>query len=106
MNRLLNTVNVGDQYIKYRFPFIKNNIYLIKWLPNSRTILHGHNGEQCDFLFLNGGMIEYISKNKKSPIKERYIQKYKIYSINDKIGLHKIVNTDNKTKWSIHNYYL
>ena len=105
--KVLNIIrkNIENQYIKYRVPFIKSEIYLIKWFPNSKTIFHGHNGKQCDFIFLNGNMIEYISKNRRSAIKERYIQKLKLYSINDTIGIHKIKNTDNKIKWSIHRYY-
>jgi len=105
--RLFNIVTktVNNQYIKYKIPFVKNEIYLIRWFPNSKTIFHGHNGKQCDFLFFNGNMIEYLSKNKKSAISERHIEKFKLYSINDKIGIHSMKNIDNKTKWSIHFYY-
>ena len=96
---------VKDVYIKYRFPSLKNKYYLIKWLPNIETDFHGHNGEECSYMLLKGShLFEERYKDNLSSITYNKIKPFKIYHINDKIGLHKMINSENKIKWSIHKY--
>ena len=37
MDRLFKSINMYNQYIKFRIPSLKSDIYLIKWLPHSKT---------------------------------------------------------------------
>ena len=98
--------NIKNQYTKYRLPSFKNEYYLIKWYPNIQTEFHGHNGKNCNFTLLWGSyLFEERCKNKNSEITFHKIIPLKIYNINDKIGIHKIINSENKIKWSFHKYY-
>ena len=104
MNKIFKSVNVHNQYIKYKIPF--NNLYIIKWLPNSETRFHGHKSKQCEFILIYGLFLEEIrKKNKLSAEKTQIIYPFKKYSINDNIGIHKMINNENKIKWSLHRYY-
>lgn len=98
--------NVNNQYVKFRLPFLKEG-YLIRWNRLSRTDIHNHDNNQCDFIVLNGELLECIYKNKSigSLSNVRKVQPFKLYTINDNIGYHQVFNLDKKVKWSIHNYY-
>ena len=100
-------VNMYNQYIKYRIPItLKSDIYLIKWLPNSESKFHGHRGKKCNFVLIKGYFLEEIrKKNKNSVETKQIIYPFTKYSINDNIGIHKMINNENKIKWSIHYYY-
>ena len=105
MNKIFKSVNVYNQYIKYKLPSLKSNLYLIKWLPESATCFHGHQGKQCDFMLLWGYYL--IEKRRTHRLVEtgQIIYPFKKYSINDKIGIHRMINNENKIKWSLHRYY-
>lgn len=104
MNKIFKSINVHNQYIKYKIPF--NNLYLIKWPPNSETRFHGHKGKQCDFILIYGYFLEEIRKNNKQSVEIKHIiNPFQKYSINDNIGIHKMINNENKIKWSLHRYY-
>jgi hypothetical protein len=106
MDKIIKIINVNNQYIKYKFPLIKSEIYLIKWLPNSKTDFHGHDGKKCNFLLIGGKyMSELRHADKKSIQVYHRIEPFKLYSIDDTIGYHKMINTEDKTKWSLHRYY-
>ena len=107
MIKLFKIINVDNQYIKYRFPSFGSDIYLIKWLPYSNTKFHGHNGKQCDYMLIKGNYLNEIRwKSEKSKKTFHKIKPFKIYSINDKMGIHRMSNTHNKVKWSLHRYYM
>ena len=106
MMRILKTINVDNQYIKYRLPLFKSEIYLIKWLPHSNTKFHGHNGKQCDYMLIKGNYLNEIRLEDKHLDKTFHkIRPFQLYSINDEIGTHRMSNTHNKIKWSLHHYY-
>ena len=56
MNNLKNLITRTSAYNKIRIPF--TNTYLIQWLPSSRTDIHNHLGEKCDFVPLYGSLHE------------------------------------------------
>jgi len=106
MNKLFRSINVNNQYIKYRLPSLRSEIYLIKWFPKSETEYHDHRGKQCNFVLIKGNQLNEIRKKNDTIIGiHRTIYPFKIYSINDTIGIHKMINTSKKIKWSIHRYY-
>lgn len=94
-----------NNYIRYRLPSFKSEIYIIKWLPYSETDFHGHKGKECKYMLLKGSQLfEERCKNKLSVITCHKIKPFKVYHINDKIGIHKMINSENINKWSIHKY--
>ena len=97
--------NINNCYIKFQLPSIKSKIYLIKWLPNVQTDFHGHNGKNCDFILLKGSYLFEERLNNSFVKSYQKIKPFKKYHINDKIGIHKIINSENRTKWSLHRYY-
>lgn len=106
MYQIFKSINVYNQYIKYKLPSYKSSIYLIKWLPNSESRFHGHKGKNCDFMLIRGYYLDEIrKKNKNSVETKQMINLFTKYSINDEIGIHKMINNENKIKWSIHRYY-
>jgi len=103
---IFRAININNQYIKYRLPSLKSELFLIKWLPNSETDYHDHGGKQCDFILLGGNQLNEIRKKDCNGIGiHRTIYPFKKYSINDSVGIHKMLNTENKIKWSLHKYY-
>jgi hypothetical protein len=105
MEYLFKSVTMYNQYIKFRIPCLSSEIYLIKWLPNSETIYHGHKGKQCNFVLLKGNeLYEKRKTNANANESLTILKPFHIYSINDTIGIHKIINNDNKIKWSLHRY--
>ena len=106
MDKLIKIININNQYIKYKIPFTKSESYLIKWLPYSNTKFHGHNGKKCDYMLIKGNYLNEIRLEDKNLQKTFYkIRPFKLYSINDTIGVHRMSNTHNKVKWSLHRYY-
>jgi hypothetical protein len=97
---------VKNHYVKYRLPFINKEYYLIKWLPNIETDFHGHDGKECSYILIKGShLFEERRKDKSSIITYHKIKPFNIYHINDNIGIHKVINSGNEDKWSIHRYY-
>ena len=97
---------INNCYIKFQLPSIKSEIYLIKWLPNVQTDFHGHNRKNCDFILLKGSYLFEERLNNNSFVKSyQKIKPFKKYHINDKIGIHRIINSENINKWSLHRYY-
>ena len=103
MDKIIKTININNQYIKYKIPFIKSESYLIKWLPNSETNFHGHNGKQCEFYIL-GFYLEEIRKSKNFK-RNHTLGPLQKFTINDKIGKHKMINPHDRVVWSYHKYY-
>lgn len=95
---------IKNTYVKYRLPSFKNEYYLIKWLPNVETDFHGHSGKECKYILLKGSYLFEERYNNLLEISYQKIKPFKIYHINDKIGIHKMINSENKYKWSIHRY--
>ena len=112
MNNIFKSSNIifkekiKNIYVKYRIPSFKSEYYLIKWYPNVETDLHGHEGKECKYMLLKGSYLFEERLNNNSFVKSyTKIKPFKIYHINDKIGLHKMINSENEIKWSLHKYY-
>ena len=103
MDKIIKTININNQYIKYRIPFVKSESYLIKWLPNSETNFHGHNSKQCEFYIL-GFYLKEIRKSKNFT-KNYTLGPLQKFTINDRIGKHKMINSHSRVVWSYHKYY-
>ena len=103
INLLMKPVNIKNQYVKYRVPSFKSENYLIKWFPKVETDFHDHNGKQCDFYIL-GFYLEEIRKSKNFT-KNHTLGPLQKFSINDKIGKHKVINPHDRVVWSYHKYY-
>jgi len=108
MNRIFKSTNVKNQYIKYRIPYFKSEIYIIKWFPNAITEKHNHKGKKCDYIPLKGNLFEkrFIKYSPFKEMEKEYkLKPFRKYSINDTIGEHIMINYDNCVKWSLHHYY-
>jgi len=103
MDRLFKSINMYNQYIKFIIPSLKSDIYLIKWLPHSKTKIHNHKGRNCNFLLLKGSLTEtrYLKNN---TTETNVIHPLQINFINDEIGKHELINNDNTIQWSLHRY--
>jgi hypothetical protein len=103
MDQLFKSITMYNQYIKYKLPSLHSEIYLIKWLPNSKTKIHNHCGKNCNFLLLKGSLTEtrYLKNNE---IESNEIKAFQINFINDELGKHEIKNNDDQIKWSLHRY--
>ena len=97
--------NVNNQYVKFKIPFLKDS-YLIQWRPHSRTIIHDHNNNNCDFIILNYKLHEclYSNKNLNSLYHSRELEPFKKYTV-EKHVYHQMFNLDKKKTWSYHRYY-
>lgn len=95
-------INVNNKYVKYRLPTY-TEIYLIKWYPKTESDFHDHNGKNCEFYILGFDLKEIRKKNKIKT--EQIIDPLKKYTINDTIGVHKIINPHNRYIWSYHKYF-
>ena len=104
MNRIFKSINMYNQYIKYKIPYFPSNLYLIKWLPHSKTKIHNHRGKDCNFILLKGSLIEtrYFENN---TTEINILQPLQINHINDEIGKHQIENNNTTIQWSLHKYY-
>ena len=104
---ILKAINVKNQYIKYRLPSLKSEIYLIRWFPNSITEKHNHKGKNCDYMPIKGVLYEkrFIRLSYGTLEKEYKLKPFRKYLINDTIGEHIMINHDNYVKWSLHRYY-
>ena len=82
----------------------KFDIYIISWSKNSVSPIHNHPKGGCLMKVLEGSLNENIYSIDKLKIeKKNYLSKNDVKYIDDKIGFHKIFNTDIRT-YSIHIY--
>lgn len=92
-------------YTKIRLPSLFSERYLIRWQPNHRTKLHGHDGKRCYFYLLKGNLKEIKYNNKNNLISNKIFNKnLDMGYIDDTIGKHEIHNLLNKPSYSYHNY--
>jgi len=110
----------GDRnswYYRMKLPYAKDtdifSLYLIKWLPFSKSYIHNHEDMGCLFKILDGEIEEKIfdsdnftiqDVNEYSNITLFHNNKNKIGYIDDNIGLHSIHNNTNKDVYSLHLY--
>ena len=76
MNVFLKYELVNSSYLRYTLPI--KNFYLIKWLPQARTNIHGHDGKQCKFVILNDTLLEKRYNNNFN-IETHILKSYKVH---------------------------
>lgn len=83
-------------------------IYYIKWKNNAVSGIHAHPNEKCFFKILEGNLHEYVYpayiEECNLFIKHFYNSGYVGY-IDDSIGVHNIVNNNNRDAYSLHLYF-
>jgi len=101
----INRQNVNNQYIKFKLPILKDS-YLIQWNPESHTIIHDHNGKDCDFMMLNRNVLEcrYQELDRETIYLTRELQPFLKYNVKKGV-FHQMKNADKDIKWSLHRYY-
>ena len=104
--RMFKSIFKDLPYQKIKLPSWNSEIYLICWNENSRSIIHNHNGKNCNFIIFNGKLNEYIYENKNINSMKHYnlLKPFQLNFINDDIGYHQIMNMNNKKIWSLHRY--
>ena len=90
-------------YTKYWIPFPFVDIYFIVWKPNAVSKIHDHSKNGCHMIILKGDLKEEIYSKNLSLINCNYLSTFNKSYINDNIGYHRIINTNQYT-YSIHIY--
>ena len=91
--------------------FIKNKdfeLVLICWAPDSSSPIHNHESSYCFYRILTSFIDEIrykkISNKKLIPYSNIRHRKNSIFYIDDKDGVHKMINNSNDHGFSIHIY--
>lgn len=83
-------------------------VYYIKWWNNAVSGIHAHPKEKCFFKILEGNLQEYVyppyTDGSNLFIKHSYSAGHVAY-IDDSIGFHNIVNSNNHDAYSLHLYF-
>ena len=92
--------------------YLRNNLFqndkyeliLIKWKPNSESLIHDHASNGCLLKVIDGELIESLYNKNLELIKETKYQSGDINYIDNHIGYHKIKNIHNQESYSLHLY--
>ena len=79
-------------------------IFIICWAPNSLSKIHDHASNGCLMKILDGILEEEIYNYELVMMKHFIHVKHDVKYIDNKIGLHKIHNNNDKSTVSIHIY--
>lgn len=91
-------------YTKYRIPFPLIDIYFIVWKPKAISKIHDHSKSGCYMFILKGNIKEEIYSKNLSLINHNLYSTFNLSYINDKIGYHRILNSDSYA-YSLHFYH-
>tara|TARA_B110000208_G_C11617975_1_gene376132 strand:+ start:505 stop:819 length:315 start_codon:yes stop_codon:yes gene_type:complete len=91
-------------YTKYKIPFPFVDIYFIVWQPNAISKIHNHSENGCHMFIIKGLLKEELYNKELSLIDINYYGSLEKSYIDDKIGYHKIKNSNQYT-FSIHIYH-
>ena len=91
-------------YKKYWIPLPFVDIYFIVWKPKAISKIHNHSKSGCYLFLLKGNIKEEIYSKKLSLINMNYYSTFDLSYINDRIGYHRIINSDNYS-YSLHIYH-
>ena len=91
-------------YTKYWIPFPFVDIYLISWKPKAISKIHNHSKNGCHMFILKGLLKEEIYNKSLKKINTNYYGSCDLSYINDNIGYHRIINSNQYT-YSIHIYH-
>lgn len=78
-------------------------IYLICWNKNTSSVIHDHPKNGCIMKILQGELTELLYDKNLNLIKKSDLKEGSIKYIDDNIGLHRIINGNNKSI-SLHIY--
>ena len=77
--------------------------FVVCWLPGQKTKIHNHSDNGCILKILQGNIDEIIYNNNLEVLKNNTLIKNDIQYIDNSIGIHKMINNDEKTV-SLHIY--
>lgn len=92
--------------------YLRNKIYenekyeliLIKWKPNSESLIHDHPSNGCLLKVIEGSLKETLYDQQINKKKETIFNKEEVNYIDNKMGYHKITNLNNDYSYSLHLY--
>lgn len=87
-------------YTKIKLPSLLYNKYLIKWQPNSSSIIHGHD-YTGKFMLIHGKMHEIIYDENELKKSQKNLNLYEENNV-DKIMKHKMININDKLSFTYH----
>ncbi|MDT0559348.1 cysteine dioxygenase family protein [Ichthyenterobacterium sp. W332] len=82
-------------------------LILICWEPNQQTSIHNHGGEECWLGICNGEIEEqhFIDENGALKLIQcETLAEGNISYMNDKLGIHRLINNSDKRVMSLHLY--
>ena len=79
-------------------------LIIITWFPNNYANIHNHADNGCLLKVLDGELIEKRYTHKLEKYKEIKYFKNEISYMNNKLGLHSILNDNDKPSVSLHVY--
>jgi cysteine dioxygenase len=79
-------------------------LILIKWKPNSESLIHDHSKNGCILKVIEGTLKETLYDKNIKEIKQTIYNKEEVNYINNQIGYHKITNLNNTDTYSLHLY--
>ncbi|WP_197052692.1 cysteine dioxygenase [Psychroserpens sp. Hel_I_66] len=90
------------------FRDVNFELILICWNQDQETSIHGHNGEDCWVYLIDGEMEEvFFEQDQQHKLLQSGSQKVKpkqLTFMNDKIGFHKLKNSNDGKSMSLHVY--
>lgn len=106
---LLKNIKFEEDYSR---SYLRNKIFenekyeliLIKWKPNSESLIHDHASNGCLLKVIEGSLKETLYDQQINKKKETIFNKEEVNYIDNKMGYHKITNLNNDYSYSLHLY--
>ena len=96
--------NKDEYHKKLIYRNSKYEMFLIYWGVNSKTKIHDHSEEGCIMKILKGDLRELVYNENFELIDTNNYKEGDISFIDNKIGYHKIINTNDNISKSLHIY--
>ena len=101
-----NYIKISNNYSK-ELVYRNNNyeLFVITWMPKSKSKIHNHSKNGCLFKILDGKLIEdWYTNNNIKFITRNYYNNNEINYISNENYFHKIFNNSNEKTISLHLY--